>query len=39
MTPAELTQVLDIFLVKFFVILFSALVVFYFINRISYGGR
>jgi len=38
-TQAELADTLDIFLLKFFVILFSFIICWYFINRISYGGR
>lgn len=38
MTVSELQHALDLFLVKFFVILFSAFIVWYFIRRISYSG-
>ena len=39
MNPSELQYILDLFLVKFFAILFSALICLYFIARISYGGK
>jgi len=38
MTATELQTILDNFLVKFFVILFSACICWYFINRIGYRG-
>lgn len=38
MTEAQLTHILDLFLVKFFSILFAAFIVWYFIRRISYSG-
>lgn len=39
MTEQQLIRALDLFLVKFFVILFSAVICWYFIARISYGGK
>ena len=38
MTAEELTHILDLFLVKFFVIFFSSAICWYFIQRISYSG-
>lgn len=38
MSSTELQLILDNFLVKFFVILFSAAICWYFIGRISYSG-
>lgn len=38
MSSTELQIILDNFLVKFFVILFSAAICWYFISRISYSG-
>ena len=39
MTPDVLTNILDHFLIKFFVIAFAFIIVWYFIQRISYGGK
>jgi len=38
MSSMELQAILDKFLVKFFVILFSAIICWYLIRRISYSG-
>lgn len=38
MTAQELQNILDLFLVKFFSILFSFFICWYFIQRISYSG-
>jgi len=38
MSSMELQTILDKFLVKFFVILFSAVICWYLIRRISYSG-
>lgn len=39
MTEQQLIHALDLLLVKFFAILFSAAICWYFISRISYGGK
>lgn len=39
MNEQQLASVLDLFLIKFFVIFFSAFICWYFVSRISYGGK